>query len=158
VPIRYGYAPGRSRQTNPFAYDNFNFGAAGPVLGLRWNFDIKGTAAKVSRAEAELMKLQTQKKTAESGFPVEVKEAYLNVKEARERIKITEEGRKAGRALVALSTANFNIGIGEPQDIFLGLGNYTRAANDYYEAVRDYNIGLAKLSLVVGEEVSDLQY
>ena len=104
------------------------------------------------------MKLQTQKKTAESGFPVEVKEAYLNVKEAQERIKITEEGRKAGRALVALSTANFNIGIGEPQDIFLGLGNYTRAANDYYEAVRDYNIGLAKLSLVVGEEVSDLQY
>jgi len=97
VPIRYGYAPGRSRQTNPFAYDNFNFGAAGPVLGLRWNFDINGTAAKVSRTEAELMKLQAQKKTAESGFPVEVKEAYLNVKEARERIKITEEGRKAGR-------------------------------------------------------------
>ncbi len=158
VPIRYAYAPGRSRQTNPFIFDNFNHGVAGPVLGLRWNFDINGTTAKVSRTEAELMKLQTQKKTAESGFPVEVKEAYLNVKEARERIKITEEGRKAGRALVALSTANFNIGIGEPQDIFLGLGNYTRAANDYYEAVRDYNIGLAKLSLVVGEEVSDLQY
>ena len=158
VPIRYGYAPGRSRQTNPFAYDNFNFGAAGPVLGLRWNFDINGTAAKVARNEAELMKLQTQKKTAENSFPVEVKEAYLNVKEAQERIKITEEGRKAGRTLVALSSANFELGIGEPQDIFLGLGNYTRAANDYYEAVRDYNIALAKLSLVVGEEVSDLQY
>ena len=158
VPIRYGYAPGRSRQTNPFAYDNFNFGAAGPVLGLRWNFDINGTAAKVARSEAELMKLQTQKKTAENSFPVEVKEAYLNVKETQERVKITEEGRKAGRTLVALSSANFELGIGEPQDIFLGLGNYTRAANDYYEAVRDYNIALAKLSLVVGEEVSDLQY
>jgi outer membrane protein len=158
VPIRYGYAPGRSRQTNPFAYDNFNFGAAGPVLGLRWNFDINGTAAKVARNQAELMKLQTQKKTAENSFPVEVKEAYLNVKETQERVKITEEGRKAGRALVALSSANFELGIGEPQDIFLGLGNYTRAANDYYEAVRDYNIALAKLSLVVGEEVSDLQY
>ena len=158
VPIRYGYAPGRSRQTNPFAYDNFNFGAAGPVLGLRWNFDINGTAAKVARSEAELMKLQTQKKTAENSFPVEVKEAYLNVKETQERVKITEEGRKAGRTLVALSSANFELGIGEPQDIFLGLGNYTRAANDYYEAVRDYNIALAKLSLVVGEEVSDLRY
>ncbi len=158
VPIRYGYAPGRSRQTNPFAYDDFNFGAVGPVLGLRWNFDINGTAAKVARSQAELMKLQTQKKTAENSFPVEVKEAYLNVKEARDRVKITEEGRKAGRALVALSSANFELGIGEPQDIFLGLGNYTRAANDYYEAVRDYNVALAKLSLVVGEEVSDLQY
>lgn len=158
VPIRYGYAPGRSRQTNPFIFDNFNFAFAGPVLGLRWNFDINGTAAKVARSEAELMKLQTQRKTAENSFPVEVKEAYLNVQEAKERVKITDDGRKAGRALVALSTANFELGIGEPQDIFLGLGNYTRAANDYYEAVRDYNIALAKLSLVVGEEVSDLQY
>jgi F0F1-type ATP synthase beta subunit len=57
-----------------------------------------------------------------------------------------------------LAVTNFELGIGEPQEIFLGLGNYTRAANDYYEAVRDYNIALAKLSLVVGEEVSELQY
>ena len=158
VPIRYGYAPGRSRQTNPFAYDDFNFGGAGPLLGLHWNFNVGETAAKVSRSQAELMKLQSQEKTATTSFPLEVKEAYLNVQEAEERMRITSEGRKAGRALVALSTANFELGIGEPQDIFQGLGNYTRAANDYYEAVRDYNIALAKLSLVVGEEVSELQY
>jgi hypothetical protein len=40
----------------------------------------------------------------------------------------------------------------------LGLGNYTRATNDYYEAVKDYNVALAKLSFVVGEEVSELKY
>jgi outer membrane protein TolC len=158
VPIRYGYAPGRSRQTNPFAYDDFNFGGAGPLLGLHWNFNLGETAAKVSRSQAELMKLQTQEKTAATSFPLEVKEAYLNVTEAEERMRITDDGRKAGRALVALSAANFELGIGEPQDIFQGLGNYTRAANDYYEAVRDYNIALAKLSLVVGEEVSELRY
>jgi outer membrane protein TolC len=158
VPVRYGYAPGRSRQTNPFAWDDFNFGAAGPVIGLRWNLGFGETAAKVARSRAELMKLQSQEKTAVLSFPVEVKEAYLNVKETEERIKITAEGRKAGRALVGLATANFELGIGEPQDIFLGLGNYTRAANDYYEAVKDYNIALAKLSLIVGEEVSELKY
>lgn len=158
MPVRYGYAPGRSRQTNPFASDDFNFGGAGPLLGLHWKFDIGATAAKVSRRQAELMKLQSQEKTASSSFPLEVKEAYLNVQEAEERMRITSDGRKAGRALVALSTANFELGIGEPQDIFQGLGNYTRAANDYYEAVRDYNLALAKLSLVVGEEVSELQY
>ena len=158
MPVRYGYAPGRSRQTNPFAYDDFNFGGAGPLLGLHWNFNLGETAAKVSRSQAELMKLQTQEKTAATSFPLEVKEAYLNVKEAEERMRITSDGRKAGRALVALSAANFELGIGEPQDIFQGLGNYTRAANDYYEAVRDYNLALAKLSLVVGEEVSELRY
>jgi outer membrane protein TolC len=158
VPVRYGYAPGRSRQTNPWADDNFNFGAAGPVVGLHWSLNFGETAAKVARSRAELMKLHSQEKTAELSFPVEVKEAYLNVKEAEERIQVTAEGRKAGRALVTLSAANFELGIGEPQDIFLGLGNYTRAANDYYEAVKDYNLALAKLSLVVGEEVSELQY
>ncbi len=158
VPLRYAYAPGRSRQTNPFAYDNFNFAAAGPVLGLRWSFSFGETAAKVSRSRAELLKLHSQEKNAESSFPIEVKEAYLGVKEAETRMSITSDGRKAGRALVTLSAANFEIGIGEPQDVFLGLGNYTRATNDYYEAVKDYNVALAKLSFVVGEEVSELQY
>ncbi len=158
VPVRYGYAPGRSRQTNPFAYDNFNFGAAGPVLGLRWSISFGETAAKVARNRAELLKLRSQEKNAEASFPIEVKEAYLGVKEAQERMNITAEGRKAGRALVTLATANFEIGIGEPQDVFLGLGNYTRATNDYYEAVKDYNVALAKLSFVVGEEVSELKY
>ena len=158
VPIRYGYAPGRSRQTNPFAYDNFNFADAGPVLGLHWSFSFGETAAKVSRNRAELLKLRSQEKNAASSFPIEVKEAYLGVKETEERMAITSDGRKAGRALVALATANFELGIGEPQDVFMGLGNYTRTVNDYYEAVKDYNIALAKLSFVVGEEVSELQY
>ena len=107
APIRYGYAPGRSRQTNPFAYDNFNFAAAGPVLGLRWSLGFGETAAKVSRSRAELLKLHAQEKNAESSFPIEVKEAYLGVKEAETRMSITSDGRKAGRALVNLSTANF---------------------------------------------------
>ena len=158
VPIRYGYAPGRSRQTNPFAYDNFNFGGAGPVLGVHWSLSFGETAAKVSRSRAELLKLRSQEKNAVSSFPIEVKEAYLGVKEAEERMSITGDGRKAGRALVTLAAANFELGIGEPQDVFMGLGNYTRATNDYYEAVKDYNIALAKLSFVVGEEVSELQY
>lgn len=158
VPVRYGYAPGRSRQTNPFAYDNFNFGAAGPLLGLRWSLSFGETAAKVSRNRAELLKLRSQEKNAEASFPIEVKEAYLGVKEAQERMTITADGRKAGRALVTLAAANFEIGIGEPQDVFMGLGNYTRATNDYYEAVKDFNVALAKLSFVVGEEVSELKY
>lgn len=158
VPVRYGYAPGRSRQTNPFAFDNFNFASAGPVLGLRWSLSFGETAAKVSRSQAELLKLRSQERNAEASFPIEVKEAYLGVKEAQERMSITSDGRKAGRALVTLAAANFEMGIGEPQDVFLGLGNYTRATNDYYEAVKDYNIALAKLSFVVGEEVSELKY
>lgn len=158
VPVRYGYAPGRSRQTNPFAYDNFNFGAAGPLLGMRWSLSFGETAAKVSRSRAELLKLRSQEKNAEASFPIEVKEAYLGVREAQERMTITADGRKAGRALVTLAAANFEIGIGEPQDVFMGLGNYTRATNDYYEAVKDFNVALAKLSFVVGEEVSELKY
>lgn len=158
VPVRYGYAPGRSRQLNPFANDDFNFAEAGPVLGLRWSLSFGETAAKVARSKAELLKLHSQEKTAVASFPVEVKEAYLGITEAESRMAITADGRKAGRALVTLAVANFELGIGEPQDIFLGLGNYARAANDYYEAVRDYNIALAKLSFVVGEEVSELQY
>ena len=63
------------------------------MVGLHWSLNFGETAAKVSRSRAELMKLHSQAKTAELSFPVEVKEAYLNVKEAEERIQVTSEGR-----------------------------------------------------------------
>src|SRR5262249_62382465 len=96
--------------------------------------------------------------TPKASFRRKRKKATPSAKERERRLKAPPEGGKAGGRLVTLSAANFELGIGEPQDVFLGLGNYTRAANDYYEAVKDYNIALAKLSLVVGEEVAELQY
>jgi outer membrane protein TolC len=158
IPFRYGYAPGRSRQTNPFAYDDFNFLDGGPVLGLRWNLSFRDVQAKVARTRAELMKLRAQSKTASLGLPLEVSQAYLGVKEAEQRMALTAEGRKAARTLVALAVANFELGIGEAQDVFMGLGQHSEASSAYYEAVKDYNIALAKLSRVVGEEVTELSY
>ena len=83
------------------------------MLGLHWSLGFGETAAKVAHSRAELMKLRAQEKTAAASFPVEVKEAYLNVKEAEERMKVTADGRKAGRTLVALAVANFELGIGD---------------------------------------------
>ena len=93
VPVRYAYAPGRSRQTNPFAYDNFNFGAAGPVLGLHWSLGFGETAAKVAHSRAELMKLRAQEKTARC-----VRDGVRRDRQARHATRDDELGRVGSRA------------------------------------------------------------
>jgi len=67
-----------------------------------------------------------------------------------------EDARRAGRAIVTLAVTNFDVGVGEARDIIEGLGTYSRVSSDYFEAVRDYDVALAALSRIVGEEVTDL--
>ena len=76
----------------------------------------------------------------------------------RDTIQAIEAGRKAGRGLLILTVSNFDLGLGEAQDVFNGLGAYTEASSDYFRAVHDYNVALGALSKAVGKEVTSLEY
>lgn len=154
----YSYAPRRDRQLNPFAYDYFNvLQGPGALLGIRWPLNFHVTAAKANTARAELDRLAAQRRQAQTGLPLELKNAYDKVVDSRTAVEKLEDGRKAGRAILTLAVTNFDVGIGEPREIIEGLGTYSRVTSDYFEAVRDYDLALAALSRVVGEEVTDLK-
>jgi outer membrane protein TolC len=154
----YSYAPRRDRQLNPFAYDDFNFlHGPGGVLGIRWSLNFHITAARAATTRAELGKLEAQRRTAQTGLPLELDEAYRRVEQSRSALDALADGRKAGRAILTLAVANFDLGIGEAREILEGLSNYARVSSDYYEAVKDYNLALAALARVTGEEVVDLE-
>jgi len=154
----YSYAPRRDRQLNPFAYDYFNvLQGPGALLGIRWPLNFHITAAKANTARAELDHLAAQRRQAQTGLPLELKTAYDKVVDTRAALDQLEDGRKAGRAILTLAVTNFDVGIGEPREIIEGLGTYSRVSGDYFEAVRDYDLALASLSRVIGEEVTDLK-
>ena len=69
-----------------------------------------------------------------------------------------QDARKAVRALLAITLANFELGVGEGKEVFENLGLYTRIVGDYYASVRDYNIAAAKLTQATGQEVTTLSY
>ncbi len=156
--FQYAVAGNRTEQTNPFVYDDFNYIRPVFVLGVHWDLNIFRTSAKVDEARADLQRLQAQQRAAASGMQLEIRRAYTEVVQARETMRATEEGRKAGRAMLVLTVANFDLGIGEADELFTGLGTYTETSTDHLRAVHDYNVALGALSKAVGEELTTLQY
>jgi len=154
--FRYGYAPRRQRQLNPFAYDTFNIlDGPGGVLGVRWPLNFHVTAARANTARAELGLLEARRRQAATGLPLELKTAYDRVVDTGTAVEKAETARRSVRAILTLAVTNFDIGIGEPREIIEALATYSRVSTEYYESVRDHNMALAGLSRILGEEVVD---
>ncbi|MEO2168515.1 MAG: TolC family protein, partial [bacterium] len=88
---------------------------------------------------------------------LQLQEAYDGVTQARESLEVLEDGRKAGRAILTLAVTNFDIGIGDASEILQALGNYARVSSSYYDFVKQYDMALARLTRVTGEEVMHLE-
>lgn len=156
--VQYAHAGNRNEQRNPFASDDFNFIRPVGIVGIHWDLNFLMTNAKIEEAHADLERLQALKRDAASGLQLEIRRAYSEVTQARKTIEATEEGRKAGRGLLILTVSNFDLGIGEAEELFKGLGTYTEASSDYLRAVHDYNVAVAALSKAVAKELTGLEY
>lgn len=156
--VRYARAPTRDSQESPFANDDFNYFAGGAVIGLRWQLDFWMTHAKLAERLAELSQVEVKKHNATSGIALDIQHRYLEMQESQQKIDAAQTARKAVRALLATTLANFELGVGEGKDVFEGLGLYARIVSDYYTTVRDYNLAAAKLTQATGQEVTTLSY
>jgi outer membrane protein TolC len=156
--VKGAIAPNRDDQKSPFAKDDFNFFNGGMALGLRWQLDFWMTRAKVAERMAEVAKVKAQKQNAETGIALDIRRRYLEVQENQQKLEAAQIARKAARALMVTSLANFTLGIGEAKDVFSNLGLYIRMASDYYKVIRDLNIAAARLSQATGQEVTTLTY
>jgi outer membrane protein TolC len=156
--VRWAHAGNRTKQTNPFASDDFNFVQPVGVVGIHWDLNFFLTSAKVEEARADLDRLAAQQRDAASGLQLEIRRAYSDVEQARATITVAEEGRKAGRGLLILSLSNFELAFGEAEELFKALGAYTETSTDYFRAVHDYDVAVAALSKAVGHELTSLTY
>jgi outer membrane protein TolC len=156
--LRYAVAPNRESQESPFAKDEFNYFNGGAALGLRWQLDVWMTQAKVAERHAELSKVEVQKQNALSGIALDIQRRYLEVQETQQKMDAAQDARRAVRALLATTLANFELGLGEGKEVFENLGLYTRIVSEYYTSVRDYNIAAARLTQATGQEVTTLSY
>jgi len=147
--LDYGTAPNRDRQENPFVLEEFNFFWGGAYLGWRMALDF-GMPKKVAEKRAQLLTLQHQKREATTGMLLEVEKAYREVVEKQESLKFARQARKNGRALSALSAANFYMGLGEAKEVFEAFQMYTEGAAEYYVAIKDFNMAVAELARVTG--------
>jgi outer membrane protein TolC len=141
-----GRAPGITGLTATDDFNNpFNFTRAGIGLQLKGKLDIGTRQAKIRQAEAEMLKTELNVALARSGIMLEVKQAYLNLKAAREELSRSEETSKMARQLLFLTQSNYDLGLAEPKDLIDGISQFLMSRGDYFKTVFEYNAAFAEL-------------
>lgn len=156
--VHYAVTDNRDEQDNPFAYDEFNYIRPIGVLGMRWDLNFFSQQAKIEQAKADLDLVRSEQRAAESGLRLDIRRAYSDVLQQKATIESAEQGRKAARGWLILGVSNYDLGIGEAEDLFNALGAYSETSSDYFRAVHDYNLAVANLSKATGSEIADLDY
>ncbi len=148
--FRYGIAPNRDDQKNPFAFDPWNTIEPGLVLGLRWKPELWGPFPAQARGLAELRKARSQLRQAEMGLRIELKKAWLEAVKAKADLGSAAQGKRAARGLVLLAGTDF-LGSARTESHFRALEAHVEESLGYFRAVHAYNIAIAELWRAAGE-------
>jgi outer membrane protein len=150
-------ASNRDTFTNPFVFDPLNDDVVAPVLGVRWNYDLGITAAKVDEAAAKLGQVQQKHALAEQGIPFQVRQAHLELLQHRDNIEATRTGFRNARKWMVAAISNFDLGIGEGKDVADAVVAYAKLRASYLQSVYNYNLALVKLDHAAGRDVAMVQ-
>ncbi len=130
--------------------DPFNFTRAGVGLQLKGNLDFHNSKTKIKQANIELKKIDVQKQFAREGVALEVREAFLDVQNTKLDVERAEETGKISRQLLFMTQSNMDIGIGESKDLIDALTAFLQTRGQYFEAVFNFNVAVAKLEQKIG--------
>jgi outer membrane protein TolC len=150
------YATNRDRIDNPFVYDPLNDYAVGPVIGFKYNLDFGIADGKIKEAQAEVSKLEALQAFAQDGVPLQVREAYNAVTEARGNVQAFDEAHQNGRKWLEAASANFDLGIGDPSELSDAFFGYAKTRGEYFLALYNYVYGLEQLAHAAGLDVEEV--
>ncbi|GLI40102.1 TolC family protein [Geobacter hydrogenophilus] len=144
------YSPERSRIDNPFITDEFNHFWSGIALGVKWKLDFGITGSKVAGERAQYNRLLSTKVYAENNIPLQVKKAWLELKEAEKSIDATRDAYSNAKKWIVSAMANFDFGVGPAKELFDGLQNYARMRAGYFQSIYNQKMSRANLDYAVG--------
>jgi outer membrane protein len=149
------YATNRDRIDNPFVYDPLNDYAVGPVVGFKYNLDFGIAEGKIKEAQAEVSKLEALQNFAQDGVPLQVRDAYNGVVEARGNVQAFDEAHQNGRRWLVAASSNFDLGIGDPSELSDAFFGYAKTRGEYFLALYNYIYGLEQLAHAAGLDVEE---
>jgi len=125
------------------------------ALALRLSvpvFDGGTIRAGISSERKELEKIREEERILKLGIMRNVKEAYINIENALERIAVSVTAVKTAEETLRIELLKFETGAGTSTDVIDAQTALLRAETDYYQAVFDNNIALASLRKAIGDE------
>lgn len=117
-------------------------------------FDSFYTRGKVGEAMATQEKAEADLKTSVQTVELEVRQAWLNIQEARERIETSSTAVASAEEDYKISQARYMAGVGTNLDVLDSQNALTNAQNNYVAALYDYNTSRASLDKAMGIEAS----
>jgi outer membrane protein len=123
-------------------------------LGMRLTlpvFDGGLIRSEIDKERVELEKVKEEERAVRLAIAREVKDAHLAVKNAAERIKVTEKAIESARETVRVELLRYRTGAGTSTDVIDAQTALLRAETDYYQAAYDREVALASLRKAMGE-------
>jgi outer membrane protein TolC len=151
------YASNRDRLENPYVVDPLRHVAVGPVVGFRYNLDFGIAAGRIKEAEAEVQKLEALAGQAEDGIPLQVRQAYGAVVEARRNAQAFDQAHENAKQWLAAAISNFDLGIGDARDVADAFVTYAKTRGEYLQALYAYVFGLEQLAHAAGLDVDEIR-
>ncbi len=148
------YAAGQygGQAGNEFAFkENYYFGMKF-VVPL---FDGGLITSEINKEKAELEKAREEERALKLSITREVRDAHLNIANAKERITVTEKAITSARENLRVEMLKYDTGAGTSQDVIDARTALLRAETDYYQALFDRNTATAYLAKATGEAEYD---
>lgn len=146
------WSPSATPQTNPFAWDPYNRLAAGLGVALRGNLELAQARAHRAQAEAEADRARAEVERVTRAARLEVALAHAGLRAALDRTARLRDQEAAARRWLAHAEQAFDAGRSGARPVLEAAQAAARAAAARLEAAHDAQVGLADLTLAVGEE------
>ena len=150
------YATNRDRLDNPYVIDPLNHVAIGPIIGFRYSLDFGIAAGKIKEAEAELQKLEALQDFAGEGIPLQVRQTYGAVVEAKRNAAAFDEAHQNAKRWLVTASSSFDVGVGEPRDLADAVVAYAKTRGEYLQALYAYVFGIEQLAHAAGLDVEQV--
>ncbi|MDD4600047.1 Outer membrane protein TolC [bioreactor metagenome] len=120
-------------------------------VSASWNvFDAGTTKAQINQAEISRDKAELQAEQTQDAVELEVRDSYLNMREAEERLKTTDVTVAKANEDLYIARERYIAGVGTNLDVIDAQLAYTQANTNHIQALYDYNVNKAKLDKAIG--------
>ena len=134
-----------------FPGDNSNWTVG---VSASWDiFDGGVTNAKIKEAQANMEKVNHSDQQTRTAVELEVRQAYLSMKEAEARIETSKVAVGKANEDLKASQAKYYAGVGTNLDVIDAQVALTQAETNATQAVYDYSVNKAKLQKAIGAGV-----
>lgn len=116
-------------------------------------FDSNVTKSDVAKAKTTKQKAELSLKQTSDDIALEVRQSFLNMREAEERIHTSLKAVEQAEEDLHIEQVRYAAGVGTNTDVLDAQVALTKAKNNHSAALYDYNVAKASLSKAVAEEI-----